>query len=617
MSGPVLITCDGVSKQFGVKPLFEGLSLTVHEGDRLGLVGPNGAGKTTFLKILAGLEPPDGGTRSLRKGARLAYVPQQPSFAEAHDALNAVVAAVEDAGQGEADAVQRARRALSQVGFVDETEATKLMSGGWRTRLALACALAIEPDVLLLDEPTNHLDIPSILWLESFLATQVPAFIAVSHDRAFLQSTTTRIVEIDKRYAGGVFQANGRYADFLEAREAHLARQSAERESLENKVRREVEWLRRGAKARTSKSKSRIDAAHQSIAELAEAKEREKTATAGVDFNASGRKTKRLWVGEGLAKRFDERTILSELDLTLTPGLRLGIIGRNGSGKTTLLRMIAGRLEPDAGSIRTADDLRVVYFDQHRETLDEAVSLKRALAPDGDGVVYRDRPLHVASWAKRFLFRPDQLETPVAQLSGGERARVALARLMLQPADLLILDEPTNDLDLPTLDVLESSLLEFPGALVLVSHDRALLDRVATQILAVDGEGGAETFGDYDQWEAHHRSSRPKPAREKAKTTSSTTKPAAANAANAAAPASATDLRKRLTYTEQQEWDGLEQQLVEAEELAETARAASEDPSIASDALELQRRLDDATAAQAEVDRLYARWAELEEKATR
>jgi ATP-binding cassette subfamily F protein uup len=290
--------------------------------------------------------------------------------------------------------------------------------------------------------------------------------------------------------------------------------------------------------------------------------------------------------------------IVEGLDLLLTPGMRLGVLGANGSGKTTLLRMIVGELPPDAGEIRPADELRIVYFDQNRSTLDPAVSLKRALAPDGDTVIYRERAMHVVSWAKRFLFRPEQLETPVSRLSGGERARIVLARLMLQPADLLVLDEPTNDLDIPTLEVLEESLLEFPGALVLVTHDRHLIDRVSTAILALDGRGGVHRFADYGQWEARER------------------KPAAANTAPLTAESTQAPLRKakKLSYLERREWDGMEESVLAAEAHLEEARLRAADPSIASNAAALQTRLAELALAQATADRLYARWAELEAK---
>jgi ATP-binding cassette subfamily F protein uup len=295
-----------------------------------------------------------------------------------------------------------------------------------------------------------------------------------------------------------------------------------------------------------------------------------------------------------LTKTLGDKPIVRDLEILLSPSTRLGVLGPNGSGKTTLLRMIIGELEPDQGEIQRANGLRVVYFEQNRESLDQNLSLRRALSPEGDTVVYQDRALHIAGWAKRFLFRTEQLDTPVSRLSGGERARIVLARLMLQPADLLVMDEPTNDLDIPTLDVLEEALLEFAGALVLVTHDRYLLDRISTQLLALDGQGGAEYFADLAQWED----------REVA---------AALERRAAAAPRTAPK-SKRLSYLEQREFDAMESSVLAAEAKLESAKRAAEDPTIAADAVALQTRFAELTSAQAEVDRLYARWAELEAK---
>jgi len=591
MAPPVLINCQSISKAFGERPLFEGLSFTLHEGDRVGLIGPNGTGKSTLLKILAELEVPDEGVCTRRKGLRVGYVPQHPSF-ESDEAVERIVAAA----AGDDD--HRAGIALSRAGFSDSSVVAGSLSGGWKTRLAIACALVGEPDLLLLDEPTNHLDLDSILWLESLLGTGSTAFVVISHDRYFLQNIAGRMIDIDRVYPDGLLSVNGAYAELLEARDALLSNQASYRESLGNRVRREVAWLRRGAKARTSKSKARIDAAERSMTELAQSRERAVSASAGLELTASGRKTKRLWYGKGLSKGFDGASVIEGLELLLTPGVRLGVVGPIGSGKSTLLRMIVGELVPDAGEIRKVDDLRTVYFDQNRCGLDADQTLKRALAPEGDSVIYRDRSVHVVTWAKRFLFRPAQLEQPVSRLSGGEQARVAMARLMLQPADLLVLDEPTTDLDIVTLEVLEESLIDFPGALVLVSHDRHLVDRVTTEILALDGNGGVQRYADYDQWQADRRATGAPKKSKPATTERAAPRPKA----------------KRLTYLEQREWEGMEERVLAAEARVAEGKSRTEDPSIATDAAALQERLQALDEAQREVDRLYERWAELEAK---
>jgi len=595
MPPPVLINCQSISKAFGERPLFEGLSFALHEGDHVGLIGPNGTGKSTLLKILAGFEVPDDGVCTRRKGLRVGYVSQQPSF-DFTETVGRIVAAAADEDD------HRAGIALSRAGFTDPSVEAATLSGGWRTRLAIACALVGDPDLLLLDEPTNHLDLDSILWLESLLESESMAFVVISHDRYFLQNIAGRMIDIDRIYPDGLLSVKGAYVELLEARDALLSNEASYRESLSNHVRREVAWLRRGPKARTSKSKARIDAAERSISELAESRDRvaAASASAGLELSASGRKTRRLWYGRGLSKGFDGTTVIEGLELLLTPGMRLGVVGPIGSGKSTLLRMIVGELEPDAGEIRKVDDLRTVYFDQNRTGLDPDQTLKRALAPDGDSVVYRDRSVHVATWAKRFLFRPAQLDQAVSRLSGGEQARVVLARLMLQPADLLVLDEPTNDLDIVTLEVLEESLIDFPGALVLVSHDRHLVDRVTTAILALDGNGGVQRYADYDQWQANRRATA-KPKKTKTATTASTTP----------RPGS-----KRLTYLEQREWEGMEESVLAAEARVAEAKVHAEDPSIATDSAALQERLQALEEAQQQVDRLYERWAELEAKST-
>jgi len=597
MPPAILLTCESLTKSFTSRPLFENLAFTIAEGDHVGLVGPNGAGKSTLLKIVAGAEAPDSGTRAVRKGVRIGYVSQDAVFTPGLTVEDVLL----DAMRGETslddyETSSRIARALGKAGFTDRLQVTDTLSGGWRKRLAIARELALEPDILLLDEPTNHLDVEGILWLESLLKSEPEAFVVVSHDRYFLENVAGRMLELNRIYPSGLLQTDGSYSELLQVRDELLKNEAAYQDTLANLVRREMEWLRRGPKARTTKAKARITAAGKLIDELEESRDRARVSTVGIDFTPSERKTKRLWMGKGLRKHLGERSIVDDLDLLLTPGTRLGVLGPNGSGKTTLLRMIVGELAPDGGTIEQADRLRVVYFEQNRESLDPSLTLKRALAPEGDSVIYRDRSLHVASWAKRFLFRTEQLETAVSKLSGGEKARIVLARLMLKPADLLVLDEPTNDLDIPTLDVFEESLLEFPGALVLVTHDRYLLERVSTKLLALDGAGQAEYFADYEQWLASF-SSKDEPPR-------------------STAVARSRQRTKRLSYLEQQEFDAMEQTLLAAEERLSEARRRAEDPAIVADAVALQQRFAEMAEAQAEVDRLYQRWSELEAKMT-
>jgi ATP-binding cassette subfamily F protein uup len=601
-----LLSCERISKAYGIQPLFVDVSIGLFDGDRVGLVGPNGSGKTTLLKILAGIELPDAGTRSQRKLLRLGYVPQDPVFPRDGTVESILAEALATESVEEFEAAGRIAATLGRAGIADPHTPVAGLSAGWRKRLAIARELVKAPDILLMDEPTNHLDVEGILWLEALLLGEVPAYLVVSHDRYFLERVAGRVLELHRAYPNGLFEAPGPYSEFLLRREEFFQGQAAYQQTLANKVRREVEWLRRGPKARTRKSSARVSAAGRLIQELDEVRDRMTASTIGIELSASDRKSRKLLVATGLRAGFGGRLILDGIDLTLSPGIRLGLLGASGSGKSTLLGLLAGTIEPNAGRIERAEGLRVVRFDQEREGLDLTVSLRRALAPEGDTVLFRDRAVHVVSWAKRFLFRPEQLEVAVDRLSGGERARILIARLMLQAADLMLLDEPTNDLDIPTLEVLEENLADFPGALVLVTRDRFLLTRVATRILALDDAGRGTFFADYAQWET---------ARDEAARTGSGERQTVTTAPPAgASPGSATPDVKRLTYLEKREWERIEQTILEAETACTACREAVEEPAVASDPVALRQRWDALEAARAEVDRLYARWAELEVK---
>jgi ATP-binding cassette subfamily F protein uup len=525
-------------------------------------------------------------------------VSQDPGFGPETTVASVLRAALADEGLEEHAAEARLAVAMGKAGFTDAGQATASLSGGWRKRLAIARELVREPDLLLLDEPTNHLDVDGILWLEELLPREPEAFLAVSHDRYFLEAVARRMWELSRVFGAGLLDVRGRYSAYLEKKDELLAGQASYQESLRNRVRGELDWLSRKARARTRKAQARIDEAVRIQDELAGLEARTRAAAVDIEFAGTRRRTKRLVVVHGLAKSLGGRKLLRGLDLVLTPGLRLGVLGANGSGKTTLLRLLAGLEAPDAGSVEHAPGLQVVTFDQHRSRLAPEVPLRRALAPFGDSVVFQGRSQHVASWAKRFLFASDQLDTPVGRLSGGEQARVLISRLMLEPADVLLLDEPANDLDIPTLEVLEESLLEFPGALVLVTHDRYLLDRVSTQVLALDGRGGAQAFADYAQWERVREAAAGK----------------AAAPDKSPPPTTARDKPKRLTWSEQREWARMEAAILDAEERLEACTAAAHDPAVSSDHQALGERLAALTAAQTEVDELYARWAELESK---
>jgi ABC transport system ATP-binding/permease protein len=603
---PPIISAQGLSKRYGVAPLFKNISFTVSEGDRIGVIGPNGSGKSTLLEILCGKTKPDSGDVAVRKGTRLSYVKQISEFAPGMTIQAVIESALESVSVTQSERAGRSAETLGRAGFVDLEIPAAALSGGWRKRLAIAEALVQKPDILLLDEPTNHLDLAGIEWLEKLLQRAAFASVVVSHDRYFLENVTNEMVEIDGAYQEGALRVEGNYSTFLVAKEEHLHAQRNRQEALENRVHTEIEWLRRGPKARATKAKARIDKAHKMIGELADMKARSSVSTSQIDFSATNRHTKQLIELNGVTGVIGERVLFENLNFTVTSGMRVGLVGPNGSGKTTLLRLLRGDLEPGAGKIRKAEPLRMVYFDQNRE-LDPDLLLRRALAPDSDAVIYQGNVIHVASWAARFLFTGEDLNRRVGKLSGGERARVLIAQLMLQPADVLLLDEPTNDLDIPTLEILEESLLEFRGALVLVTHDRYMLDRVSTIVLGFDGLGGIERFADYSQWDVWQE--RRQEDSEHAKSPELRVRP---RLSKDATPLTAG--KKKLSYKEVRELESMEQRIAEAEQEVHDRQAALQDSAIMSDGPRLHSASLGLDEARKIVDRLYARWAELEHK---
>ena len=641
---PPILNAQSVTKQFGATPLFKNISLTVEDGDRIGLIGPNGAGKSTLLALLAGQVEPDSGELAVRKRARAAYVPQDSRFAAGLSIRQVLEQALASAHVNESEREGRLRELTGRAGFADLNAEAASLSGGWRKRLAITEAMVIEPEVMLLDEPTNHLDLAGIEWLEELLRSSSFAAVTVSHDRYFLEATSSQIVELNRVFADGLFRVKGTFSRFLEEKQAYLESQTKQQESLRNRVKTEIEWLRRGPKARTTKSKARIDTANEMIGQLKAMDSRTTVNTAGIDFEASMRKTKRLVEFENVALAVpatadqsaegggggnprnakttearalapDARLLFSGLNFILTAGMKVGLVGPNGSGKTTLLRLLRGEIEPAEGTVKRAEALRMVYFSQMRE-LDEDLTLRRALAPEGDGIIYQGRTVHVASWAARFLFTGEQLNQPVRNLSGGERARVLIAKLMLEPADVLLLDEPTNDLDIPTLEILEENLLDFPGALVLVTHDRYLLNRVSSTVLGLDGRGHTGRFADYAQWEdwLEEQDEQEKSGEDRGKTARRADGSSAAQKTGSEATPPAGG-KKRLSYIEAREFAAIEKRVEESDARLAAARERVEHPDVAINAAALQDALLELDAAQHENDALYARWAELTEKA--
>jgi ATP-binding cassette subfamily F protein uup len=604
---PVLVSVRGLAHAFGARPLFEGVSFTLSDGDRVGLIGPNGAGKSTLLAILAGIIAPDRGEVSRRGGLRVAYVAQTPELEDG--TVRAAVAA----------GLSREQRAdFEHEGAVDQwvnrldldpDRPIAELSGGWKKRVALARALVSNPELLLLDEPTNHLDVTSILWLERLLASSRFATLTVTHDRLFLQRISNRILELDRRNAGGLLDVAGDYATYVEQKAQAMAAQEQREQELKNTLSRETEWLRRGPSARSTKQRARIQRAEALSSEVQNLTQRNRVGSVELDFEGRAEdeiRPKRLIEARGIAKRYGEHTVFSEVDLFIGPRTRLGLLGPNGCGKTTLLRTLTGEAEPTSGEVLRADGLSVAYFEQDRASLDPTRSVAQTVSPDGDYVLFRGSHLHRHGYLERFLFRPEQMAQPVSSLSGGEQSRLLLARLMLTPANVLVLDEPTNDLDLPTLGVLEDALRSFDGAVLLVTHDRYFLDQVATELVAFgtrpSERGKLTKLADLAQWETWHAAEtaagKAEPRRDA---------PASVSPAELKPPK-----KKKLSFNDQRDFDTIEARILSAEERVAALEGELTKPEVVSNGPRLVELDAELRKARAAVDALYARWAELE-----
>ena len=600
---PALLACHDLSRSAQGRPLFQGLSLSVHPGERVGLVGPNGAGKSTLLRVLAGEEPPDAGSVALATGVRLAWVEQEDAFPAGSNALQVVEGVLGGLGLEPHERRARARVALGKAGFGDPGApdmelAADALSGGWRKRLSLCRALAQEPDVLLLDEPTNHLDLDGILWLEKLLPRAAQALVLITHDRYLLDEVATVMIELDPRLPAGFLRCEGAYSDLVERRTQLIEAQRGEQQALSQKLAKEVAFLKKTPREQRKKSAAKFTQAEEMAARLAEVSRRNAHGEpVQLGFAATGRKANALLTASGLAASANGERLFHDLSFTLGPGDRLGLLGPNGCGKSTLLRVLAERQAPEAGAVKRAVGLRTAWFDQERSQLEPTWTLRRALAENNESVQWQGRAMHVTAWAQRFLFPPEQLAMQVWRLSGGEKARVLLARLMLEPADLLLLDEPTNDLDIPSLEVLEESLLEFPGAVVLVSHDRFLLERVATAVLGLGLGDGGRLLASAEQY-ARARQQRREANRP----------------ARAAAPAVERPRARtvKLSDRERRELEGMETAIGAAESRAATLQAELATPGLA--AGRLHAAAAELAATEAEVERLFARWQELEAK---
>ena len=602
MSTP-LISCQTLSKSFSADPLFENLSLSINEGERIGIVGPNGCGKSTLLKMIAKLETTDEGEIVRRRNLKVNYCPQEHEFEKDSSIWQLALQKSKELQMDPMIAEGEIGIWLGRAGFEDFDVQAGSLSGGWRKRLGIAQSLLADPDLVLLDEPTNHLDFEGIAWLTEILSQANFSFVTISHDRHFLESTCNRIIEVNPSYPDGYLSHEGGYKDFVVFRQKYFEDAASYEKSLATKVKRESAWLKQGVKARTTKSQYRIDQAHQWISELAKLRttrlSQEKKV--GVDFQASGRKSKKLVELKDVHKTLSGKKVLNALEFELLKHQKIGLIGPNGSGKSTILKLLAGEIAEDSGSVIRATNCKIVYFDQKREGLDENWTLKRALSDEGDSVIFQDRSIHVVTWAQRFRFTVEQLKTPVKDLSGGEKARLLIARLMLKPADVLLLDEPTNDLDLDTLELLEENLINFSGCLMLVTHDRFMLEKVCDRFLALDGRGNWEIVHGLNQWQRWVQLSQNSEAE---KLQAQPTKESQQKASS----------KKKLSYMEQREFDSLEEKIFSAEETLSLLEAKVEDPKLASDSKGLTEACEKLELAKKEVENLYSRWSELEAK---
>jgi len=638
------LTALGLQKSYGTKAVLEDATLTVDQGERVGVVGRNGAGKSTFARILAGLETADGGEIRTRRGLTVGYLAQAPSFEAGETALGAVLAgrggwrqamddheratsALADAApesddqhqwlQAQAEAAARveehggwdltheAAAVLDHVGILDLDRDVASMSGGEKRRVALARLLVARPDLAILDEPTNHLDVDTIDWLERYLETTFKgALLLVTHDRYLLDRLVTRTVEVAD---GRLHVYQGGWGEYLEAkaeREAHAARAEANRQNF---LRRELEWLRRQPKARSTKQKARVERAEAAIDQLAP--KREDTAKLAMTGTRAGSTVLEV---EHLGLTLGDRRLIEDLTLRLAKGERIGVVGPNGSGKTSFLRVLLGELEPTQGHVTVGRNTKIAYLDQHRSGLDPSHTVREAAAGNRATAQVGNQELEAAVYLERFLFDRHAQRQRVSTLSGGEKARVALARALMDAANLVILDEPTNDLDVETLGALEESLVDFPGTSLIVTHDRFLLDRVATSILGFDGRGDVVrvhgTYADYRAWRKEQAATKGAD-----KGSEPESRPVSAAVPT---PAPAKSPGKKLTYAERIELDGLDEKIAAAEAAVARLETAVADPSFYERAVdEQQAAFAELETAKATADTLVERWADLSERA--
>ena len=565
-----LLTLDHVHHAFGHLPLLDDVSLQFEPRERVSIIGRNGAGKSTLLQIISGELQPDAGTVWQQPALRVARLVQDVPLTSTQSVFDVVASGLNGLHGHDADDWRREHKVdlvLSRLDLDGEAKVDTL-SGGWRRRVLLARALVAEPDVLLLDEPTNHLDIEAISWLENFLAEYRGAVVFVTHDRAFLQRLATRIVELDR---GRLTSWPGDYATFLQKKEEWLANEAVQQEKFDKRLAQEEAWLRQGIKARRTRDEGRVRALLRMREERAQRRDVQGNVSMRIDkADSSGRM---VFEAEHVRKAFGDRVVIGDFSTRIMRGDRVGLIGPNGAGKTTLLRLLLEQQTPDAGTIRHGSNVQIAYFDQQREQLDPEKTVFETVGDGNDTVTVNGQPRHVHGYLRDFLFGDERARSPVKALSGGERNRLLLARLFTRPANVLVMDEPTNDLDLETLELLEAQLVDWPGTLLLVSHDRVFLDNVLTSTVVFEGDGRVEEYvGGYADWLRQRRQAeRAASAAEAAK------KSGAAAQAVTSAPSADSAPKKKLSYKEQRELDALPQRIevLESEHTELQARIAS------------------------------------------
>lgn len=606
----ILIGAHQISKAFGSRPLFEGLTFSIAAKERIALIGPNGAGKSTLLRILAGKADLDQGRIAVQKGLRIGFLEQVPLFKAGSSIYDTVLEGAADPNDWQAIAKAQEFLTKLELSKWDPETPVESLSGGWKKRVALARELVREPDLFLLDEPTNHLDIESIIWLEEFLKQSSFASLVISHDRLFIQKIANRVIELNFKYKSGLLSINGDYAQFLEAREDLWRAQEQQEVKLRNTLRRETEWLRRGAKARQTKQTARIQAASELAKTVESLSEKNRQSSVRLDFLGMDKNPKKLIDAKGISKSFGDLEVIPKMDLMITRTSRIGLMGSNGSGKSTLIKILNGSLAPDTGSVQHAERLQIAYFEQNRESLNPESTVQKTICPVGETVLFAGNYINVRSYLSRFLFRSEQMDSPVKKLSGGEQSRLLLAELMLKEANLLVLDEPTNDLDMETLDALAEVLTDFNGAIILVTHDRFFLDQVTNQILAFginpEGKKSIQSLVGFEQWQDWHDLQQ-----EHAQNLKARERKSVEDKKSSPTPV-VTSAKDQLSQKDQKRLVELEKKIEIAENQLAHWNAESLKSDIASDPAQLNEVIKNLAQTQQELDSLLLQWERLQ-----